>query len=364
MAAGLTVYNNDYKIQIDSAYKNLHLSRKITLSKAGTTSGTFADGECLAVVGGTTHQSINAVCINSPTGWTCTVKTFRSGMCVYVFTTKATASTHGVGLQVFDENGAIVYDSNDKHPIVCGFGNKDGVPFRAAAKPAMAVCQNRRVDYNQDYMETVIEWEQESSQVYHEAEYETVTEQYQTYEYVPDQYEWVAGHYESRYVAGHYESQYVAGYYDWQFVNGSYQQVYVPGGYQQVYVPGGYQQVWVEGHRELVTPAHTEIVWKTRQVQKQKWPAYWETVYTDVPYLCQYRTIYYRFTETNFILSSGNVAGSTISEGTTGHSTRDLVSKRSISGSGRNDQYWGSNYYPTSIVVDTRSWLLFDVNGL
>ena len=57
MAAGLTVYNNDNKIQIDGAFKNLQLSRKIVLNGTGDTSGTFADGEVLAAVGGTTSQN-------------------------------------------------------------------------------------------------------------------------------------------------------------------------------------------------------------------------------------------------------------------------------------------------------------------
>ena len=60
MAAGITVYNDNNKIQIDGAYKNLYLSRKITLSGTGTTSGKFADGELLAAVGGTTNQTIDA----------------------------------------------------------------------------------------------------------------------------------------------------------------------------------------------------------------------------------------------------------------------------------------------------------------
>ena len=364
MAAGLIVYNNDYKIQIDSAFVNLHLSRKITLSGTGVTSGTFAQGEFLAAVGGVASQNVDAICVNSPSGWTCTVRSFTAGMCVYVFSTKPTASAHGVGLQVFDDNGNIVYDSNDKHPVVAGFGNADGAPFKTATKPAMAVCQNRRTVYNQVQYEHIFESEYESRQVYHDAVYGWVDEEYETFEYVDAVYEWVAGHYETQYVAGHYETQYVAPTYQYNWQTGQYE--LTGGGYQQVWVPGGYEQVWVPAEYVLVTPAHTEFVTKTRSVYKEITPGYWETIWEWVYYWSTYETEYYFYNETNFLLQNGSVVSNTISEGTTGHSERRLYSKESaIYGQqAQNEVYWGSYYYPTSVVVDTRSWLLLDVNGL
>ena len=146
MTAGLIIYNDNNKIQIDGNYKNLYLSRKIALTAKGVKSGKFADGECLAAVGGTTSQTIDAYCVNTPTGWTCTVNTFTSGMSVYVFSTKVQESTHGAGLQVFDANGAIVYDSNNKHPRVLGFGQQEANPTRAT-KPAVAVADDIKIMY-------------------------------------------------------------------------------------------------------------------------------------------------------------------------------------------------------------------------
>lgn len=146
MTAGMTIYNDDNKIQIDGTYKNLQLSRKIPLTGTGVTGGRFADGECLAAVGGTTSQTINAYCVNTPTGWTCTVNGFVSGMSVYVFTTKVQQSTHGAGLQVFNDNGAIVYDSNNKHPLVMSFGQQEANPPRAT-KPAVAVADDVKINY-------------------------------------------------------------------------------------------------------------------------------------------------------------------------------------------------------------------------
>ena len=175
MAAGITVYNDNNKIQVDGAYKNLYLSRKITLSGTGTTSGKFADSELLAAVGGTTNQTIDAYCVNTPTGWSCTVNTFKSGMAVYIFSTKLTAAAHGVGLQVFDENGAVVYDSNTKHPNVIGFGQSES-PANSAARPAVAVCAHSRTETTDVY--TYTRYEAVTRQVYEAPEwgYYTTTE--------------------------------------------------------------------------------------------------------------------------------------------------------------------------------------------
>lgn len=365
MAAGLTVYNNDNKIQIDGAFKNLQLSRKIVLNGTGDTSGTFADGEVLAAVGGTTSQNIDAYCTNTPTGWKCSVKTFVSGMAVYVFTTKATASNHGVGLEVYDDNGVIVYNSNEKHPVVMGFGNFDSTAVGRATKPAIAACQHRRNTYNQNYIERGFDTRYESRQVQHDAVWGWVDEQYDTIEYVDAVYRTVAGHYENQWVAGHYESQYVPGTYQYNPLTGQYE--WTSGGYQNVWVPGGYQQVWVEAHQELVTPAHTEFVTKTRRVYKEIQAAYTETIWEFNNYYVEYETIYYKYYDENFRLSSGNIVTATVSEGVSGHSQRRLVQSTKMPSTGQvggETEYWGSRYKYTSIVVDTRSWILFDVNGL
>lgn len=146
MTAGLTIYNDNNKIQIDGNYKNLYLSRKIAITKTGVISGEFSTGECLAAVGGTTAQTIDAYCVNTPTGYNCTVNKVTSGMSIYIFSTTVQQSTHGVGLQVFNDNGAIVYDSNNKHPLVMSFGQQEADPPRAT-KPAVAVADDIKIMY-------------------------------------------------------------------------------------------------------------------------------------------------------------------------------------------------------------------------
>ena len=365
MTAGLTVYNSTNKIQIDGAYRNLNLSKKIAVTQAGDMSGTFEDGEILAAVGGTTSQNIDAYCVNTTTGWRCTVKSYTAGMYVYVFTIKVTASTHGAGLHVFDDQGVIVFDSNTKHPLVIGFGAGDITPPARASRPAVAVCQHRRTSYNQNFVETGFDTRYESRQVQHDAVWGWVDEQYDTFEYVDAVYRTVAGHYESQYVAGHYENQYVPGTYQYNPITGQYE--WTSGGYQNVWVPGGYQQVWVEAHQELVTPAHTEFVTKTRRVYKEIQAAYTETVWEFNNYYVEYETIYYKYYDENFRLSSGNIVTATVSEGVSGHSERRLVRSTKMPSPGQvggETEYWGSRYKYTSIVVDTRSWILLDVSDL
>ncbi len=363
MAAGLTVYNNDNIIQIDGAFKNLQLSRKIALSGAGETSGTFADGEVIAAVGGTTSQNIDAYCANSKNGWKCKVKTFTSGMCVYVFTTKATASTHGVGLEVYDENGVIVYNSNERHPVVMGFGNSDSTAAGRAVKPAIAVCQHRRLNYNRNMIRINHEWIRETENVWHDPVYGWVEHQELQLVYHDAVYEWVAGHYEQRYVAGHYESQWVSGSYEYNWSTGQYE--WTSGGFQNVWIPGGYESVWVDGEYRLVTPAYSSSEYVTVRKYEVIEPGGYETVINDVLYYREYETIYYLYTDTNFRLSSGNVTSGTVEEGQTGHSAEKMVLSQQFHGTeGQNNSYWGKRFKYTEIVVDTRSWILFDVNGL
>lgn len=348
MAAGLTVYNDNNKIQIDGAYKNLYLSRKIELTGAGSSGGTFADGEVLAAVGGTNSQTIDAICINRPDGWTCVVNSFTSGMCVFVFGTKITAAAHGVGLQVFDENENIVYDSNNKHPVVMAFGHSDGTPYYAAAKPAVAVCVNRHVDYTADQISIQIQQFYEQYQVWHNTEYGWVEKKkFQAVEH-PAEYGnyWTAGYYQQQYHAGGYEYNWQTGQYE--YTSGYWENVWVPGSYEYGIIKEAYTTY------EYVTVKEWDIVSYGHYEYEWGWITYWVT----------YRTIYYMWREDNFKLLGGSIKTQQVGNGISGQSNPEMMQKQPfINGEGESAVYY-SNYKYTSVAVDARSWLLFDVNGL
>lgn len=317
MAAGLTIYNDNNKIQIDSSYKNFYLSRKIPLSGTGVTSGTFAEGECLAAVGGTTSQTINAYCVNTMTGWTCTVNSFTAGMCVYVFSTRVQQAASGVGLQVFDETGAIVYDSNNKHPCVYGFGQQEGSPARAT-RPAVAVADDIKVlyrGYGEDYgyedrlVTNIInhpaEWgyyeEQELQMVWHDP----------VYGYTGGGYEWIDGMYR-----------------------------YVPPTYGMI-SSGYYSTEWVTVRKYgIVKDSWTEI--------QNEWVRY----YYVTPYSWQ------EWTVSNFSLQNGSMKRTTVSSGST------TVTYGRTQESTQWVAHIDMKYVTEGIVVDTRSWLLLDVSDL
>lgn len=125
--AGLSVYTADKHLILDENYQNLRLSRKIKLTGAGTTTGTFEDGEILAAIGGLDASvNIDAYCENGSTGYTAIVNTYVEGLYIYIFSDKYEKRNSGVGLQVFNANGEVVYDSNNKTPIIiASLHNKD-----------------------------------------------------------------------------------------------------------------------------------------------------------------------------------------------------------------------------------------------
>ena len=328
----MTVYNGNNKIQIDGTYKNLYLSRKIALTGAGTTSGTFSGGEVIAAVGGNGAQTIDAYCVNTPTGWICTVKSFSSGMCVYVFSTVAQQSAHGAGLQVFNGSGEIVYDSNNKHPLVVGFGQSDSNSVAAAIRPAIAVCNNQRIDYTdkKEWIEYTLEPKNET--IFHPAEYGYITKR----------------SYEAVYHPAEYGGYWTTGYYDYQWVNGQYQAVWV--GPQYVY--------------GIIKEAYTSYEWVERQewgVTKEAWT---EFVTYNYWYCNIYEAIYVKWRESNFKLSAGKIVTSEVNSGQTGNPTVSLIEKYSVSNAGEPWERYSSGFQYRSVVVDTRSWLLFDVKDL
>ncbi|MBQ9698232.1 MAG: hypothetical protein IJV46_06815 [Acidaminococcaceae bacterium] len=294
MSAGITVYNDKNKIQIDGAYKNLYLSRKVALSDIGTVSGSFADGELLAAVGGTTSQTIDAYCVNTPTGWSCTVNTFKSGMAVYIFSTKLTAAAHGVGLQVFNENGAVVYDSNTKHPNVIGFGQSEATA-NSAAKPAVAVCAHSRTETTDVYTYTRLEYR--SREVYRAPEwgYYTTTEM----QWVPHTDIWG---------------------------NTRYQ----------------YENVTVQ---------------KYGMIDAGGWETVWDWC------RCDYESLTYAWSEKNFKLSGGNIVTDEVSSGSTPSYNDRLTNVWYVTGQPDN-KWYGHFLTGAGVIVDSRSWLVLDVNDL
>lgn len=191
MTAGLDIRNTDGNIVIDQNYSNLYLSRKIkasTLPVAEFTGhGTWVFGsfwgrkielgenEVVVAVGrengGNCPYWIHYGAINNPNiaipktqylfaaEWFYAVNSsaiapwteqgISTGISdstyvdddvyVYVFATNRTVTEHGYGMQVFDENGSCVYDSNDKSArVLYAGGTACNVPLNK--KIAIAPC--------------------------------------------------------------------------------------------------------------------------------------------------------------------------------------------------------------------------------
>ena len=137
--SGIIVYNDNSKLVLNNSYINFYVSRKIGLSGNGVTTGTFQSGEVLAAVGGINATTINAYCENSPSGWTCTVTGYQSGLYVYVLSTNVPDTAHGVGLEIFDASGKVIFNSNVNPARVLMFGHGEtGLPTNSAYRYAIA----------------------------------------------------------------------------------------------------------------------------------------------------------------------------------------------------------------------------------
>lgn len=121
MDAEFEVRNDKNKLVIDANFHNLWLSRKVLITQTGTFNGAFSGGEILAAVGGVTGD-IDAYCENNNNGYTCIVNTYVAGLYIYIFSQEPKAAASGCGLQVFDNNGKCVFDSNNKYAKVAAFG--------------------------------------------------------------------------------------------------------------------------------------------------------------------------------------------------------------------------------------------------
>lgn len=137
--SGIIVYNDNSNLVLNNSYVNFYVSRKIGLSGNGVTTGTFQNGEVLAAVGGINATTIDAYCENHPSGWTCTVTGYQQGLYVYVLSTNVPDTAHGVGLELFDDSGKVIFNSNVNPARVLMFGHGEtGLPTNSAYRYAIA----------------------------------------------------------------------------------------------------------------------------------------------------------------------------------------------------------------------------------
>ena len=115
--------NNDMNhMQIDDTYMNLYLTRKIKLS---TNKGVipFQNKEVMAAIGNGTN-TINGYCSNSANRCEYEIDSITNAY-IYVFATEPTSSSTS-GMQIFNEAGDLIFDSNHKQAKVIGVGTNSG----------------------------------------------------------------------------------------------------------------------------------------------------------------------------------------------------------------------------------------------
>ncbi|WP_370850191.1 hypothetical protein [Megasphaera sp.] len=118
-------------VQINDNFKNLYLSRKISVSKGGG-SGTFQTDEFIAAIGNGTN-SINGTCINKPGGYDYMLDDTQAY--IYIFSNHPKSQGNN-GLQVFNSSGDIIFDSNAKQAVVLACGGEG----TSAAGGNLAIC--------------------------------------------------------------------------------------------------------------------------------------------------------------------------------------------------------------------------------
>lgn len=116
------VNNDNNHLQIDDTYMNLYMTRKIKLDN---TSGTiqFQNGEIMAAIGNGTN-SINGYCSNSSDHCDYYIDNAQNAY-IYIFATSPQSSSTS-GMQIFNEAGKLVFDSNQKQAKVIAVGTNSG----------------------------------------------------------------------------------------------------------------------------------------------------------------------------------------------------------------------------------------------
>lgn len=116
------VNNDNNHLQIDDTYMNLYMTRKIKLDN---TSGTiqFQNGEIIAAIGNGTN-SINGYCSNSTDHCDYYIDNAQNAY-IYIFASTPQSSSTS-GMQIFNESGDLVFDSNQKQAKVVAVGTNNG----------------------------------------------------------------------------------------------------------------------------------------------------------------------------------------------------------------------------------------------
>lgn len=170
-------------IQINDDYKNLYLSRKIPVS-AGTGNGEFQEDEFLAGIGNGTN-SINGMCLNKIGGYEYKLNNTSTQAYIFIFSNHP-KSQGNCGLQVFNSNGEIIFDSNAKQAIVEGYGTLGS----NSNKGNLILCCGGHTIQAQKKV-TTSTGVNETTRLENE------------YQYVPGSWQWVDGKYQ--YVEGGFE---------------------------------------------------------------------------------------------------------------------------------------------------------------
>ena len=146
--AGLLIHNNDGDLLINSTYKNLYLVRKLKLTSMSqevlsngtlTFSSNVQTNEVIAPIARTNGNPLTAFCFRGASKWviyapkssnsqtTAQLLADLDNVYVYIFGVRTgTSATGNVGLQVFNQSGVCVYNSNDKPMRVLHYANNVG----------------------------------------------------------------------------------------------------------------------------------------------------------------------------------------------------------------------------------------------
>lgn len=149
MAFGLQVFNDAGGFQIDGVYPQFVLRRKMNVATSYWVNGETIGYSGVAVAVGS--DEIIALSSSVPCGITnrqgSDMRIVSQGnvgtvITVYVFG-PITAASGGMGLQVFNGNGAIVFDSSQKPLVMVGFPTGEGNFTYNGARSYAAICVNQ-----------------------------------------------------------------------------------------------------------------------------------------------------------------------------------------------------------------------------
>ena len=116
------VNNDKNHLQIDDTYMNLYMTRKIKVtSQSGTIQ--FENGEIIGAIGNGSN-TIDGYCSNSPTHCDYYISDINNAY-IYLFATKPISSST-MGVQIFNDAGDLLFDSNHKQAKVIGVGTNNG----------------------------------------------------------------------------------------------------------------------------------------------------------------------------------------------------------------------------------------------